>query len=476
MPDSPTTFAIEADVPPRFRKSLRNFIFVKYVKPQSRVLTNASISDAGENPTLSYSIRDGTGMRRAEVDITVSLPLKLEVTWLSPPVMADIISGTRLDISIVVKSFEEQLENSSIFFAWREGEKIVPERLKGSDRHSLSRIFLETQILFFLVLIIASIFVYQVLGLLTPLILLAAQFIFVFYSSKIVARTADWHIDKANPYIDLMEFRLPLDEHDEFKKKLPTEKLTELKRRAYDEVISKGGSPGCANLHEIFQSYGIDCEAGDFVVRRTNVYDLVKKTADKFKFPMPEIVISNAILPNAAASGPSPNRGVVLITTGLLVHLDEEEIISVLGHEFGHLMGRDPLALYGLTTIQYLLLFYVFFPFFSTSILLFLIYYWAIMGITYFVAKFFEARADLISAIVIGKPDVLARSLEKIGSKRLLYEQIPSFRTREWLSFDPHPPLYFRIKRLKDLVPPVVIKHPLAQSARDVIRGFLFGR
>lgn len=475
MAASMTTFSIEADVPPRFKRSLRNFIFEKYVQSQEQFLTDASKGDAGGNPTLSYSILDQAGRKRARVDLTVSLPLKLEVTWLSPPVVEKIISGTKLDISLVVNSFEEQIEKSSIFFAWREGEKIVPERLKGAERRPLNRMFLETQILFFAVLIIASIFVYQVAGLLTPLILLAVQFIFVFYSSKIISRSADWHIDAANPYIDLIEYRLPLDEHEEFKRKLPPDKLAELKKRVYDEVVSKRETPSCANLHEIFQSYGIDCEAGDFVMRRTNVYDLVKSTAEKFGFPMPEIVISNAALPNAAASGPSPSRGVVLITTGLLVHLDEEEIISVLGHEFGHLKGRDPLALYGLTAAQYLLLFYVLFPLLSTSIFLFIVYYWAILGITYFVAKFFEARADLISAIVIGRPDMLARSLEKIGSKRLLYEEVPSFRIQEWLSFDPHPPLYFRIRRLKGLVPPVEIKHPFVQSARDVTRGFLFG-
>jgi heat shock protein HtpX len=75
--------------------------------------------------------------------------------------------------------------------------------------------------------------------------------------------------------------------------------------------------------------------------------------------------------------------------------------------------------------------------------------------------------------MVIGKPKILAAALEKIGFQRLLYERIPSFRVQEWLSLDPHPPIYFRIARLRQLGQTIQIKHPLAQSAKEVTRGFL---
>jgi heat shock protein HtpX len=210
------------------------------------------------------------------------------------------------------------------------------------------------------------------------------------------------------------------------------------------------------------------------ISRKVNVYDIVKGTADKFGFKVPEIVISNTLLPNAAASGPSPSRGVVLITTGTFLQLSDEEIVSVLGHEFGHLKGYDPIWLYGLSAVQYLFWFYVVFGLLpTTSFLLLFIYLWVLLTLTYFVAKFFEARADLISAMVIGKPSVLADSLEKIGFQRLLFERVPSFRFQEWLSLDPHPPIYFRIARLRNLPENAKIKHPLIKSAREVIRGFL---
>jgi heat shock protein HtpX len=124
---------------------------------------------------------------------------------------------------------------------------------------------------------------------------------------------------------------------------------------------------------------------------------------------------------------------------------------------------------------EFLFRFYVLFalfPFIFIS-LLFLIYFWAVMTVIFFVAKFFEARADLTSAIVVGQPQVLAEALEKIGFKRLLYERTPSFRIQEWVSLDAHPPIYFRVSRLKKFENTQKIKHPLIQSAREVTRGFL---
>ncbi len=304
---------------------------------------------------------------------------------------------------------------------------------------------------------------------------MAIQFVLVVYSSKIIERTADWYITKENPYIHLLEYRLPLEEEEAFRQKHPKDKLLQLKKEVYEKTIAEKGEVDCETTHGIFAKYGIECSPENLSTRKVNVYELVEKTAKKFGFPMPKIIVSNTMIPNAAASGPSPSRGIVLITTGLLVQLNENEILSVLGHEFGHLKGRDPLLLYGLMAGEFFFRFYVLFALFPLifSSLLFFVYFWAVMTLIFFIAKFFEARADLTSAIIVGQPKVLAESLEKIGFKRLLFERIPAYRIQEWISLDPHPPIYFRINRLTNLASADKIKHPLAQSAREVTRGFL---
>jgi len=173
-------------------------------------------------------------------------------------------------------------------------------------------------------------------------------------------------------------------------------------------------------------------------------------------------------MPNAAASGPSPTHGVVLVTTGLLVQLNDDEILNVIGHEFSHLRARDPLILFGLTSAEFLLRAYIMWPLIYAFGFLYL---FLSFGVIYFIAKFFESRADLESAIKLGQPMVLAEALQKIGYRKLQFERMPSYRIQGWLGFDPHPPIYFRVARLEKLGSPVKIRYPLLQSIKDNIRG-----
>lgn len=468
------SYAIEPQIPLSYMRNLFDFFYQKFLLPQKDRFAGISRAMVSEEYFLKYNVLDSFGKQRLQVQITGGNPLKVSIIPLVGTVSEKEVSEAKEDVDVAVDFFEEQVRKNTLFFAWREGESIVPETVSGRENKSLRRLLIETQILLIVVFMAIGLFLFYFVGPFLPVILLAIQFIFVFYSNRLIARTADWRITKQNPTIHLLEYPLSLDEHDGLTKKIPKEQLVKLKKEIYEKTISQKGEIDCQSASELFSKYGIDCKPENMMTRKVNVYEIVKKVADKFGFPMPEIVVSNTLLPNAAASGPSPSRGIVLITTGIFTQLDEQEIISVLGHEFGHLKGRDPLWLYGLSAAQYLLWFYVIFGLFPTgSFLLFFIYFWAIMTLIYFIAKFFEARADLTSAIVMGQPNVLADALEKIGFKRLLYERMPTFRVQEWISLEPHPPIYFRIDRLRKLKSLADIKHPLIQSAKDVTRGFL---
>ncbi|MGZ7070631.1 MAG: M48 family metallopeptidase, partial [Methanobacterium sp.] len=102
-----------------------------------------------------------------------------------------------------------------------------------------------------------------------------------------------------------------------------------------------------------------------------------------------------------------------------------------------------------------------------------ILYLIAVFAAIFFVAKFFETRADLLSAIKIGKPEILANALRKIAFKRLQMERASRSKIPGWLAFDPHPPVYFRIDRLERMKTPVNVKSPLIQSAKDVVNGFI---
>ena len=454
-------------------------MYTQYLLPQKARFTDIIRETNSQGDKLTYFVTDSKGNQIVQVEVKSGTPFELKINPLEPSVTQTALEEAKQDVLIAMQTFAQNVRSATVYFAWREGEEIVPEAYTKPEK-SFNRFFIETQILFFVVFIVFGMAIFITIAavspgafLIAPLILIAIQFVFVFYSNRFIARTADWHITQNNPIIHFLEYYLPVSAKGDFNKTYPRETLLKIKKEIYDEIISKKGEVDCQAAQQIFLKYGVPCELDNLKAKRVNVYDLVKSIADRFRFPMPKIVVSNTMVPNAAASGPSPSRGLVLITTGLLVRLNDEEVLSVLGHEFGHLRGRDPLILYGLVSAEFLFRFYVLLPLLPVifTSFLFIAYFWAIMVVIFFIAKFFEARADLVSAMIVGTPEILANSLEKIGFQRLLYERTPSFRIQEWLGLDPHPPIYFRVDRLEKLSPEK-IKHPLLESIRDVIGGF----
>jgi heat shock protein HtpX len=71
------------------------------------------------------------------------------------------------------------------------------------------------------------------------------------------------------------------------------------------------------------------------------LHQTVARLAEKAGLPMPEVGVYASPEWNAFATGPSPQRALVAVSTGLLQGMPEEEVEAVLGHEMSHVGNGD---------------------------------------------------------------------------------------------------------------------------------------
>lgn len=461
-------FVIQTEVAPDYYNQIVDFIYKYYLFPQPDTFKKIKKTSKGSKTSVCFLFQEKDVEGFIEGQIQSGELIKVKLTPQGH------ISEKRLeqiaeDIFIAVQLFEENIRHSTLYFAWVEGQEIIPEKPPSVRKKTSKRLFGSSMLLLYLLFFGVNIVLFLILGLWAVIFILLIQLIIVLVSDKIFMRMGDWKITSENPNVHIIQYQIPEDEYKFFQKILGENALLKIKKEIYDVSLSQGRSPSCLDGEEVLSRYGAHCNPLRRSSKVVNVYSIVKEAADKFGLPVPQIVVSNNMIPNAAATGPSPGRGLVLITTGLLVRLEEEEILSVIGHEMAHLIGRDPIILLSLISAEFILRLTVILPLVIISPIIYLIF---AMSFIFFIAKFFEARADLLSAQVIGKPEVLAESLRKIGYQRLQFERMPSYRLSSWVLWDPHPPISFRIKRLENMNNLDKIDNPFLQSAKDVFDGF----
>ena len=75
------------------------------------------------------------------------------------------------------------------------------------------------------------------------------------------------------------------------------------------------------------------------------LHGMIERLCALADMPKPRVGIADTDLPNAFATGRSPHRSVVVVTTGILRRLDAEELEGVLAHELSHVAHRDVLVM-----------------------------------------------------------------------------------------------------------------------------------
>ncbi len=459
---------------PRFIREQMSFGQLPGIK-----MSNLESYASSQGHYLQFDSGPDRGTYRAQVRVYFERPIRIEVRSDMGP---NEEFAKRLDdvMLFAVEFFEEHARQTMISLAFLPGKKETAELRKprGIARAIFSGNILQ---LFMLSIILGVIIfiIFQAVGLaeLAPFALLTVMLGLVLSAGRISSLRATWRITKEVPEVVLVQYTVPQGELERYVSDPEQRgKIAVAKRKAY-EMFSSCPDDLCADrIAGVFRDAGLQVNEKDFLVRRINIYGMVERVAKKYGMSVPAIVITQDPRPNAAATGFTKNLGTMLITMGLLVQLDEEEVEVVVGHELSHLHSGDPIVLFGLIATEYILRVYVYFKYIAAPIIFFpylIAVFWGI----FFVGKFLESRADIEAGIILGKPKVMAEALKKIGFRRLIFEERflePDVsRFGEWLRFDPHPPLYFRIQRLEKLDLANPPKHTFLNSIRAVASGFV---
>jgi heat shock protein HtpX len=199
--------------------------------------------------------------------------------------------------------------------------------------------------------------------------------------------------------------------------------------------------------------------------------------------PKPRIAVSDTDIPNAFATGRTPARAVVCVTTGILRRLDEKELEGVLSHELSHVAHRDVTVmtvasfagvLAGLLTRMALwgsmgrnnrdqnaaLMF-------MAILLASAVVYVVSFLLTRALSRYRELSADRSGALLTGNPSALASALQKVSGDiagipdRDLrsVESVSAFAFAPALTsgtsisslFQTHPPLEKRLEQLAQI-------------------------
>ncbi|MEM3479311.1 MAG: M48 family metalloprotease [Candidatus Bathyarchaeia archaeon] len=465
------SFNVQTEVSPAYYHDLLMFIYRKYIVPHYQNFANVRRWIINGKETLAFSLL-GSGSWYVDVEITTGDPFEIKMRPYGDHFSQRVLNRIKEDLMIMFQMFEDDVRRTTLYFAWVPGKHLTSEKMLTRRKRVLSQIFTGNMLLLFLIFILFSYMVFAFFGpTYAPLILVLSQFILILFSDKIIMQMGDWPITKESPTVHILQYHIPPEDLDFIRQNYPRERLLQIKREIYEKTLALGKPIDAQTVQEVFRNYGISIRPENLLIKSIDVYRIVNDVANKFNMSVPKVRIANIIIPNAAATGPSPRFSLILVTTGLLIQLDEEEITAVIGHEISHVKGRDPLSLFMLTSAEYLFRVYVLLQLTPFIMMFGFLYFLFALSLIYFVAKFFEARADLESALTLGKSDALANALRKIGYRRLWFERV-SGRVGSWIGLDPHPPLSFRIERLENLEPSR-IKHPFLQSMKDCINGFL---
>jgi heat shock protein HtpX len=206
------------------------------------------------------------------------------------------------------------------------------------------------------------------------------------------------------------------------------------------------------------------------------LYAMVDRLRQRAGLPMPVVAVAPHEQPNAFATGRSPQKAVVAVTTGILKYIPQAELEGVIAHELAHIKNRDMLIATvaagiagALSNLPYLLMFGGGgssdddggHPFVQLALLLLAPI--GAMLIQFAVSRQREFEADRVGALILGRPMPLANALIRLDdlAHRIPMQVAPAAASLAQVNplaaqgsalsklFSTHPPTAERVARLE---------------------------
>lgn len=160
------------------------------------------------------------------------------------------------------------------------------------------------------------------------------------------------------------------------------------------------------------------------------LYRMVDRLRTRAGLPMPALAVAPHEQPNAFATGRNPHHAVVAVTTGILKHVPQDELEGVLAHELAHIKNRDMLISTIAAGIAGAIGYLPYLVMFGglggrsddeggnpiAAIALIILAPIAAMLIQFAVSRQREFEADRVGAQILGRPEPLARALERLDA------------------------------------------------------------
>jgi heat shock protein HtpX len=173
------------------------------------------------------------------------------------------------------------------------------------------------------------------------------------------------------------------------------------------------------------------------------LHGIVDRLCALADMPKPTVAIADTDVPNAFATGRTPQRAVVCATTGLMRRLDERELEGVLSHELSHVAHRDVTVMTVASVVGVLAGFLTRIALYSgmgrrrddngaPAVLVIVLVSIVVYALSFLLiralSRYRELSADRAGAYLTGQPSALASALTKISGEM---GRIPSRDLRE---------------------------------------------